>query len=203
VCRAPRGALGVWPAGGPLHCTAVLVKLSFLRGFPAVVPGSEPRDWLLLAFACLSPLRGLRVKLPHPHWVAPRLRSGPCACRNGHGPALGPSVIPHLHELRSGTGGKEISAAGDVRIPPPVSHLGPASPRAGGPKTLPAKNFSGLGHDDLHARRRIRKGSAEGSRFCQPGLGVITVVSSDASHPDVRGVKPSNKKLLRKKRKAA
>jgi len=30
---------------------------------------------------------------------------------------------------------------------------------------------------------------------------VITVVSSDASHPDVRGVKPSNKKLLQKAKK--
>ncbi len=46
----------------------------------------------------------------------------------------------------------------------------------------------------LHSSPRIRKGSTGNSRFCQPGLGVITVVSSDASHPDVRGVTPSNKK---------
>jgi succinyl-CoA synthetase alpha subunit len=62
--------------------------------------------------------------------------------------------------------------------------------------------FSGLGRADSHSRRRIRKGSSGNRRFCQPGLGVITVVSSGASHPDVRPVKRPNKKLLLKKRKS-
>src|SRR5512140_594411 len=63
------------------------------------------------------------------------------------------------------------------------------------------EKFSGITRKSLHAAPCIRKGLAESSRFCQPGLGVITVVSSDASHPDVRGVKPSNKKLLQKAKK--
>jgi hypothetical protein len=93
-----------------------------------------------------------------------------------------------------------------IIIPPSdrsLNHPIAAICREAAPAPKLSEDFSGIGHSDLQSSHCIRKGSAGNSRFCQPGLGVITVVSSDASHPDVRAVKRSNKKLLLKSEKAA